>query len=430
MMNQPADTAPTISSPPSSPPSGSAWEVFITFLKLGLTSFGGPVAHLGYFHKELVEKRRWLDDALYAQLLAVCQFLPGPASSQLGFALGLTRAGWLGAISAFVAFTMPSALLLFVFAMLIGEVQSDGLSVVVDGLKLVAVVIVADAVWGMWQKLCDGRLTRVVAIIVAVSFLLMAVLGYASPVWQIAAIVLAGLLGVWLRPEIPSSVTAAEGLRLRYGRRLGVVFLLLFLGLLLLTLPDVRQPAAVAMAQDFYQAGALVFGGGHVVLPLLEANTVGAGVVSADDFLAGYGAAQAVPGPLFTFAAYLGALLPAGSTPELQALIAIIAVFLPGFLLLLGVLPFWVQLSRYAAVRHALVTVSAAVVGLLLATLVTPVASSAVSDLTDVLIVVLGFALLRGWGAAVGLPALRLSPLTLVLWCVVLTLVSAQLSLL
>ncbi|MEL7401052.1 MAG: chromate transporter, partial [Pseudomonadota bacterium] len=152
----------------SSRTSGSVWEVFITFLKLGLTSFGGPVAHLGYFHKELVEKRRWLSDAQYAQLLALCQFLPGPASSQLGFALGLTRAGWLGAMSAFVAFTMPSALLLFAFAMLIGEVQSDALSVVVDGLKLVAVVIVADAVWGMWQKLCDARLTRAVAIMVAV----------------------------------------------------------------------------------------------------------------------------------------------------------------------------------------------------------------------------------------------------------------------
>ena len=416
----------------SSQPSGSSWEVFITFLKLGLTSFGGPVAHLGYFHKELVEKRRWLSDAQYAQLLALCQFLPGPASSQLGFALGLTRAGWLGAISAFVAFTMPSALLLFAFAMLIGEVQSAGLSVVVDGLKLVAVVIVADAVWGMWQKLCDARLTRAVALIVAVFLLLMPVLGYASPGWQIAVIVLAGLLGVWLRPEIPSSVAAAEGLNLRYGRRLGLLLLLLFLGLLLLTLPEVRQQAGVSMAQDFYQAGALVFGGGHVVLPLLEANTVGAGVVSADDFLAGYGAAQAVPGPLFTFAAYLGALMPTGSgltvsAPALQALIAIIAVFLPGFLLLLGVLPFWAQMSRYVAVRHALVTVNAAVVGLLLATLVTPVASSAVRDLADVLIVVSGFALLRGWGAAVGLPAMRLSPLTVVLWCVALTLLGALL---
>lgn len=385
--------------------SGHWLEVFFTFLKLGCTSFGGPVAHLGYFHKELVEKRRWLSDAQYAQLLAVCQFLPGPASSQLGFALGLTRAGWLGAISAFIAFTLPSALMLFALAWLLTGMEGDWLNTTIHGLKLVAVVIVSDAVWGMAQKLCHTWLTRTIALLVAGCLLL---LPFAGPEWQILLIILAGVAGFILKPEVADQASA--GLRLNYGRRTGSAFLLLFIILLLLTLPLFNQYNLLTMAQHFYQAGALVFGGGHVVLPLLESSTVTAGHLSAETFLAGYGAAQAVPGPLFTFAAYLGALVPAGASPALQALVAIVAIFLPGFLLLLGVLPFWAQISAKKAVRQALVTVNAAVVGLLLATLVTSVISSAIGHVWDVVVVIVGLALLRKW---------QWSPLWVVFFCVV-----------
>ncbi|UTW50073.1 chromate efflux transporter [Bacterioplanoides sp. SCSIO 12839] len=400
-------------SPSSADTSGTWLEVFITFLKLGCTSFGGPVAHLGYFHKELVERRRWLSDAHYAQLLAVCQFLPGPASSQLGFALGLTRAGWRGAISAFVGFTLPSALVLFVAAGLMTSIEGDWLTSVIHGLKLVAVVIVTDAVWGMAQKLCQTWLTRAIALMVASGLLLMTfmdgvALGISVALTQILMILLAAVVGFILKPSVEAQASAL--LTLNYGRKLGSIFLLLFTLLLLLTLPVLNQYGVLVMARDFYQAGALVFGGGHVVLPLLESSTVAVGHLTNEAFLAGYGAAQAVPGPLFTFAAYLGALVPAGATPALQALVAIMAIFLPGFLLLLGVLPFWAQLSEKVAVRQALVTVNAAVVGLLLATLVTPVISSSIVNVWDLAVAVGGLMLLRKW---------HCSPLAVVFFCVV-----------
>ena len=400
-------------SPSSAETSGTWLEVFITFFKLGCTSFGGPVAHLGYFHKELVERRRWLSDAHYAQLLAVCQFLPGPASSQLGFALGLTRAGWRGAISAFVGFSLPSALVLFVVAGLMTSVEGDWLTSVIHGLKLVAVVIVTDAVWGMAQKLCQTWLTRAIALMVASGLLLITfmdgvALGISVALTQILMILLAAVVGFILKPSVEAQASAL--LTLNYGRKLGSIFLLLFTLLLLLTLPVLNQYDVLVMASDFYQAGALVFGGGHVVLPLLESSTVAVGHLTNEAFLAGYGAAQAVPGPLFTFAAYLGALVPAGATPALQALVAITAIFLPGFLLLLGVLPFWAQLSEKVAVRQALVTVNAAVVGLLLATLVTPVISSSIVNVWDVAVALGGLMLLRKW---------HWPPLAVVFFCVV-----------
>ena len=369
---------------------GTAGQVFLAFLKLGLTSFGGPIAHLGYFRDEIVVRRRWMGEAEYADLVALCQFLPGPASSQVGFALGLYRAGPLGALAAWAAFTLPSALLLVTFAL--GAALLDGpvAQGVLHGLKLVAVAVVAQAVWGMAQSLTPDRQRAAIAVAaVAVTILLAGSLG------QVAAILLGALAGlVFCRDGAGQSAAA---MRFPVSRAVGMASLALF-AVLLVGLP-VAAAAMKAPGLDlfdaFYRAGSLVFGGGHVVLPLLEAETVASGWVSRDVFLAGYGAAQAVPGPLFTFAAYLGA---AGSGLA-GAAIALVAIFLPGFLLLVGALPFWDALRRLKLAQAGMRGANAAVVGILGAALYDPVWTSAVLAPLDFALALAGFVALVAWKA-------------------------------
>ncbi|MBR9864775.1 MAG: chromate efflux transporter [Rhodobacteraceae bacterium] len=371
------------------PDKGNAGEVFAVFLKLGLTSFGGPVAHLGYFRDELVTRRQWLTDADYADLVALCQFLPGPASSQVGFALGLMRAGWTGAFAAFAGFTFPSVIILFAFALgaatLSGPIGSGAL----HGLKIVAVAIVAQAVWGMARTLCPDR-TRATIAAGAIG-----ILALFPGAWGMVGAILFGALAGRLfchsvanyapAPPLPVSRTAA-------------VFCL-FLAVGLLTLLPILAPLSPSLSilDSFYRAGALVFGGGHVVLPLLEAEVVQSGWVSADAFLAGYGAAQAVPGPLFTFAAYLGAVL--GSEPNgiTGAALAQTALFLPGFLLLTGALPFWQSLRNTPSVQSLMQGANAAVVGILGAALYSPVFTSAIGGMPDLALAVGCFVLLMVW---------------------------------
>jgi len=382
-------------------PSG-AWDVFRAFLGLGLTSFGGPIAHLGYFRREFVERRRWLGDGQYAQLVALCQFLPGPASSQIGFSLGLLRAGWRGAAAAFLAFSLPSALLLFGFAALVPHLTSVSGLAAVHGLKLVAVAVVAQGVYGMARQLCpDGPRATIAALAAAV------LLSTGEAWFQVLVIALGMVAGLLVcRGALP---LAGGAVPVRYGPRLGGVLLIAF-ALLLFGLPaltgDGHLPDVVAA---FYRAGALVFGGGHVVLPLLEEAVVAPGWISQADFLAGYGAAQTVPGPLFTLAAYLGARLPGPEGGALGAAVALVAIFLPGFLLVAGVLPFWRALSARPAAARAIAGANAAVVGLLGAALYDPVWSSAVRGPLDVAVALVGFALLTAW---------RASTLIVVLWCV------------
>ncbi|MEM9736788.1 MAG: chromate efflux transporter, partial [Pseudomonadota bacterium] len=334
---------------------GHAGEVLSAFAVLGFTSFGGPIAHLGYFRAEFVERRRWLTEEAYAELVALCQFLPGPASSQVGFGLGWMRAGPLGALAAFMAFTLPSALLLVGVALgaqlFAGPVGAG----VLDGLKLVAVAVVAQAVLGMARSLCPDPARASIAV---VAVALIALLG---AVGQIAAIAVGALAGLaFLSPEGQK----AAPLEVRVAPALSILALILFL-VLLVGLP-LLAPGSIADA--FYRSGALVFGGGHVVLPLLEAEVVGRGAVSEAEFLAGYGAAQAVPGPLFTFGAYLGTVM-GGLT---GAAIALAAIFFPGFLLLIGVLPFWTRLRAAPRAQAALAGANAAVVGVLGAALYDP----------------------------------------------------------
>ncbi|WP_315983567.1 chromate efflux transporter [Aliamphritea spongicola] len=279
--------------------SGSAWQVFLTFLKLGFTSFGGPVAHIGYFRTELVEKQRWLSDSQFAQLLAICQFLPGPASSQMGFSLGLMRAGWRGAFAAFLAFTAPSVVLMMLFALCLPYFSGETGAAVIHGLKIVALAVVAQGVLGMSRQLCPDNTRAGMALLAAAVVLIV------GTAWvQLLLVLLGAVAGIWLCREVKPEPAAA--LQVPYGSRFGIaclaVFALLFVGLPLMS----GGEGIVAAMQGFYQAGALVFGGGHVVLPMLEDAVVAPGWVSAEDFLAGYGAAQALPGPMFSFAAYLG----------------------------------------------------------------------------------------------------------------------------
>jgi chromate transporter len=359
--------------------------------RLGLTSFGGPVAHLGYFRDEYVVRRRWIDEARYADLVALCQFLPGPASSQVGMALGIMRAGLLGGVAAWLGFTLPSALVLVAFAY---GLQTIGLADAgwLHGLKVVAVAVVAQAVWGMARSLAPDRARASLAIVAAI-----AVLASRTAAAQVLVIVAAGLLGWRLLPA--AGLSTAPALRVPIGKRVAMVSLALFF-VLLIGLPIARQATpshALAVFDSFYRAGALVFGGGHVVLPLLQAEVVPPGWVTNAEFIAGYGAAQAVPGPLFTFAAYLGAVMRGAPRGWIGAGWALIAVFLPGFLLVVGALPFWEALRRRASVQAALRGVNAAVVGLLLAALYDPVWSSAIKGRADVGLALIAFGLLMFW---------------------------------
>ncbi len=373
---------------------GSPLEVLLVFLKLGVSCFGGPIAHIGYFRDEFVVRRRWLDEQAYADLVALCQFLPGPASSQVGFSIGLMRAGYRGALAAWTGFTLPSAIALVLFAYGAGTLSGPAGTGLLHGLKLVAVAIVAQAVWGMARALCPDRERASIAM-VAVLIILFS----ASAIAQIGDILLGGIAGLWLCRGAPP--TATGHIVMPVSRTAGVVALAVFFVLLvgLPILQSLRIWPGVALFDDFYRSGALVFGGGHVVLPLLREAFVTPGWVSDDAFLAGYGAAQAVPGPLFTFAAYLGAVVRPSPHGIAGAALGLFGIFLPGMLILLGTLPFWDEFRKRAGAQAMMRGVNAAVVGLLGAALYNPVWTSSVKTPGDFGIALLGFVLLTVWRA-------------------------------
>ncbi|GAA4332393.1 chromate efflux transporter [Pigmentiphaga soli] len=369
-----------------------AWPVFLVFLRLGLTSFGGPVAHLGYFHDEFVTRRRWLTARGYADLVALCQFLPGPASSQVGMAVGMARAGYRGALAAWAGFTLPSALLLVLFALGIshhGDAVAPG---ALHGLKVVAVAVVAQAVWGMARNLCTGASRVTIMAIAACAALLI------PSAWgQVAIIAAAGVAGLLLFE--PSAGEPHEPLPIAIGRRAGLFWLGLFFALLagLPVLAQLLPGRSVAMADAFYRAGSLVFGGGHVVLPLLQAQVVPPGWIDNETFLAGYGAAQAVPGPLFTFAAFLGASMRGEPSGWTGGALCLLAIFVPSFLLVAGALPFWERLRHSLRTQAALAGINASVVGLLLAALYQPVWTSAIFAPQDFALALAALVALMFW---------------------------------
>lgn len=372
--------------------SKSAWAVFLIFLRLGLTSFGGPVAHLGYFRDEFVIRRKWLTENSYADLVALCQFLPGPASSQVGIAIGLSRAGYTGALAAWTGFTLPSAIALILFAMGItsyGDIIPSG---VLHGLKVAAVVVVAQAVWGMGRNLCTD-VARVSIMALAACFVLLV----PSALGQVSVIAIAAIIGLILFKS--EEGVAHDPLPITVRRRTGIFWLFLFF-LLLIGLPlltALYPSQTLSMIDTFFRAGSLVFGGGHVVLPLLQAEVIPAGWLSNDTFLAGYGATQAVPGPLFTFAAFLGSSMNQAPSGWLGGMICLIAIFAPSFLLVMGALPFWEGLRQNLRTRAALSGINAAVVGLLLAALYQPVWTSGILDAKDFGLALVALVALMFW---------------------------------
>ncbi|MDR6168909.1 chromate transporter [Microbacterium paludicola] len=370
--------------------------VFAVFLRLGLTSFGGPIAHLGYFRDEFVTRRRWIGDRTYGEIVALCQFLPGPASSQVGFAIGLRRAGLSGAVAAFAAFTLPSAALMVWAASGIGTVTGPVATGVIDGLKVVAVAVVAHAVWGMARSLAPDRPRGTIAIAAAVGVALVG-----GPVAQLGAIAVGALAGVlWLSERSSDSDDAGGDDALpSAGTRVGIAALVILVALLVVSpiAARITGDGSIALFDAFLRSGALVFGGGHVVLPLLESAVVGPGWVDAETFLAGYGAAQALPGPLFAFAAYLGALASVGPGGVAGATIALVAIFLPGFLLLLGTLPVWAVLRRRSWARGVVRGASAAVVGILGAALYDPVFTTSITRVDQFALALVCFGLLTLW---------------------------------
>lgn len=372
----------------------SPLEVLLIFLKLGLTCFGGPIAHIGYFRDEFVMRRRWIDEHAFADLVGLCQFLPGPASSQVGFSIGLMRAGYLGALAAWTGFTLPSAAALILFAYGAGALTGPIGTGLLHGLKLTAVAIVAQAVWGMARTLCPDRERASIAVTAALIILFSA----SSPA-QIGAILLGGIAGLWL---CRSGAAAPSGsVEMPVSRTAGLIALAAFF-LLLIGLPLLHRLTAssgVALFEAFYRSGALVFGGGHVVLPLLREAFVTPGWLSDDAFLAGYGAAQAVPGPLFTFAAYLGTVVAPEPHGLSGAVLGLVGIFLPGLLILLGVLPFWDSFRRRTGAQAMMRGVNAAVVGVLGAALYNPVWTSSVHGARDVGVALVGFVLLTVWRA-------------------------------
>lgn len=366
--------------------------VFLIFLRLGLTSFGGPIAHLGYFREEFVARRKWLTERSYADLVALCQFLPGPASSQVGLALGLSRAGYRGALAAWAGFTLPSASALLLFALGLanyGEIFPAG---ALHGLKIVAVAVVAQAVWGMAQSLCtDVRRVTIMAAATCTVLMVPTALG------QISVIIIAAVLGLLLFKA--AQVMDHDPLPLTVRRRTGAVslalFFLLLTGLPILVKLDPSQ--TIALIDSFYRAGSLVFGGGHVVLPLLQAEVVPAGLITNETFLAGYGATQAVPGPLLTFAAFLGGSMTSAPSGIIGGIICLLSIFAPSFLLVIGALPFWEHLRRNTRMQTALAGINAAVVGLLLAALFNPVWTSAIHKPQDFGLGLVAFIALLFW---------------------------------
>lgn len=364
-------------------------EVFLIFLRLGFTSFGGPIAHLSYFHDEFVKKKKWLSEHAYADLVALCQFLPGPASSQVGMAIGLSHSGIWGSFMAWLGFTLPSAIFLALFATSLHYFDHLVNADWIHGLKIVAVSVVAHAVWGMGKKLCPDKERVTIAIASSVI-----VLTFTHPFTQVAVLLISGIFSAFyfsLTSELPHTP-----LKTHLSKKMGAFFLTAFF-LILFSLPVLRSltsSSLIQLADGFYRAGALVFGGGHVVLPLLEAEVVPTGQVSKEMFMAGYGLAQAVPGPLFTFSAYLGAL---SSRPLIGAITCLISIFLPSFLLVCGVLPFWEKVRTYPHLRKAMLGINASVVGILLAALYQPVWMSAIFSARDFALATVGFVMLEFW---------------------------------
>ena len=395
---EPAAIAAVDRPKPAMPERGSALEVLRIFLRLGLTSFGGPVAHLGYYRAEFVERRKWLDEHTYADIVALWQFLPGPTSSQVGITVGIMRAGFLGALAAWIGFTMPSAAAMILFGY--GLTRFGDLSGApwLHGLKIVAVAVVAQAVWGMAQSLRPAAAKPLkiwATIAVGAAILALAV---PSAIGQVVAILAGALIGWALLGSAqtpPSGVSIAVHIPRALSVAAAILFVALLFGLPLLAAAVPAQP--IKLLDSFYRSGSLVFGGGHVVLPLLQAEVVPSGWVSNDAFLAGYGAAQAVPGPLFTFAAYLGTVMGPAPNGVIGGLLCLAAIFLPSFLLLIGALPFWDSLRRHPVVQSALPGVNAAVVGLLLAALYRPVWTSAIFAPQDFAIGVVAFLTLTFW---------------------------------
>lgn len=367
----------------------SVGEVFLVFLRLGLTSFGGPVAHLGFFRTEFVERRKWLEERAYADLVALCQFLPGPASSQVGMAVGLSRAGYAGALAAWTAFTLPSAIALVLFAHGVAALGDAAGSAWLHGLKVAAVAVVAQAVLGMMRSLAPDKERATLAVVAAIM-----ALAVPSAWGQVGAIVFGGIIGFAVLRS-PADFSAHVVMPLSVSRTAGAISLLLFFGLLigLPILAAQTNEGSIDLIDSFYRAGSLVFGGGHVVLPLLQSEVVPPGWVSNDEFLAGYGAAQAVPGPLFTFAAYLGAVIGGWNV----AALCLVAVFVPSFLLVIGALPFWEDLRRRVWAQSALRGINAAVVGLLLAALYNPVWTAGIKSPQDFALGMAAFLALYMW---------------------------------
>ncbi|WP_445769310.1 chromate efflux transporter [Rheinheimera sp.] len=378
------------------------WAIFWVFLQLGLTSFGGPSAHIGYFRHEFVSKRRWLSDADYAALLALCQFLPGPASSQLGMAIGLLQARYRGALAAWLGFTLPSALLMLAFALSLTWWQQPLLDGVLHGLKLVAVAVVAQAIWAMAQSLCNS-LRKALIMLLSAAIVLWQPAAIVQPLLMLAAAV-AGVMLLRHQPAAAGTALTGKAVSQRLALSCGLLFLLLLTGLPVAS--QLYPQPALQLVDIFYRTGALVFGGGHVVLPLLQAELVPTALVNADQFMAGYAAAQAVPGPLFSFAAFVGAVAQTGSSPLPGGVLALLAIFLPSFLILSAVLPYWQRVSQQPTVRSAIAGVGAAVTGLLLATLYQPLASSSILTPQDAALALLAF---------IALQYFRLAPWLLVL---------------
>ncbi|MBN8252356.1 chromate efflux transporter [Priestia flexa] len=365
-------------------------EILLISTKLGLTSFGGPIAHLGYFREEYVKKRKWLDEKSYADLIALCQFLPGPASSQVGISIGMLRGGIFGGVLSWIGFTMPSVIVLIVFAYLVQGFDASSAGWI-NGLKIVAVAVVAQAVLGMGKNLAPDRTRITMAILAALITLF-----FPSAIGQIGTIIAAGIIGYVLYKEM--KMDDVQDMPITISRKVGVLAWIVFIALLV-GLPLLRTafPTVwMGIIDIYYRVGSIVFGGGHVVLPMLEREVVPIGMVTESEFLAGYGATQAVPGPLFTFASYLGTVTAGWS----GALVATAAMFLPSFLLVLGTLPFWNVLRRKPSVRAALMGVNAAVVGILLAALYDPVFTSAIKTTPDFALALVAFGLLMYWKVA------------------------------
>ena len=386
------------------------FETFLVSLRLGLTSFGGPIAHLGYFERTYVREKGWLTHEEYSHLVALCQLMPGPASSQINFLVGMRRSGWAGAISSWIGFTLPSALLLYAFAVLAPETHGPLLEAALHGLKLVAVAIVAQAVWGMGNRLCPDRARTGIAV-AGLALLLL----FGGAFAQVAVIVLGAAAGVWLcRGVTTASGSQSSPVSAKAAWTAFTAFVIFLIGLPVLA--ALAPGGLAAMADLTYRAGALVFGGGHVVLPLLRDAVVPAGMMTDDTFLAGYGVAQAVPGPLFTLAAYLGAAAaPAGASPLVWGAVALVFIFLPGMLTAVAGVPVWRWLVSHPAAQGALAGINASVVGILGAALYDPVWRTAVLGKTDVVIAVAGFFLLEKW---------KVPPLLIVVFCVAASLAS------